>query len=289
MSHDTARLPVPPSLPPGYEFLSYLDGGGMAEVFVVRHIELGKSRALKVIGERAAQDIDFVRRFRREQQIAARLGEHPHIIDVHDFGQLHTGQPYAVLPYFERGSFAALGNPRTITGHRKMCSMLADIASALRSLAAQQPDAYVHRDLKPNNILVGEENGEPYGVLADFGLARAVHDASITQPLSRLLTPAYAAPEQFRGEPLTPRTDIYALGITTCQMFSGRMPFDAQNDADWEAAHRHAKPRVPTPTDERLVPVTRLIQRSLAKQPKARPDAKEWEDELRRVQRTLAT
>lgn len=290
MIQDAAGVPTPPSLPPGYRLVRHLASGGMAEVYVVTHVALGSPRALKIIGHSIAQDDEFVRRFEREQRTAERLADgHRSIIRVYDFGRLPSGQPFAVLPYYEAGSLDSLGvAPTRASGISALCAILADVASALVWLSTQKPNPFVHRDLKPGNILIGETNGRPYGVLADFGLARAVADASITGPQNRLLTPAYAAPEQFRGEPLEPRADVYALALTACQMFYGRLPFRVSNEDGWEAAHLHGTPRLSTPTDRRLSPVAGLIRRSLEKEPDARPYAREWERTLRAAQLALA-
>jgi serine/threonine-protein kinase len=290
MTHDPGRAPPrPPSLPHDYDFAGYIGSGGMADVFLVRHRQLGDLRAMKVVATWLLHQAEFIRRFEREQQTAARLGQHPHIISVHHFARLPTGEPYAILPYYEHGSLASLGaTPRTVSGHRALCGILAGVASALDCLANQRPAPYVHRDVKPGNVLVGEQGRIPYGVLSDFGLARALDDTSITRAGQRLLSPRYAAPEQFRAERLTPRTDVYALAVTACESLTGAHPFDADGPGS-EVAHCHADPIVPEPTDDRLLPISQLIGRSLAKAAAERPSASDWEITLRRVERALAT
>jgi serine/threonine protein kinase len=275
----------------GYVLKGKLGHGGMGEVHIVTHVDLDVDRVLKVILPGISGNLDFQRRFDREQRVAAQLGaRHRSILTVHDFGTLETGQRYSVTTFYAGGSLASLNLPaRTPHGVAVALDILGGVASALGFMGEQRPP-YVHRDVKPENVLVGEESGVPYGVLGDFGLARAVDDMSVSGGGSVMVSAPYGPPELWRGDEPTPGSDIYALAITVLIALTGANPIRPSNPANplsWRTAHLTGHPAVPTPREDLLVPIADLARHSLAKDAANRPSAVDWEDGLRAVRRRL--
>ncbi len=163
----------------------------------------------------------FVSRFQREAQAAARL-IHPNIVQVFDSGQdERTGQYFIVMEYIEGSSCAEILRD---DGWIEVDEAVAIIEQACEGLHYAHRHGVVHRDVKPGNLLRSRD-GEVK--LADFGIAKATEQSSITQVGSVLGTAAYLAPEQARGEEAGPRADLYALGVVTYQLISGRLPYEA--------------------------------------------------------------
>ncbi len=177
--------------------------------------------AVKLLAEHLAEDPTFVSRFQREAQAAARL-IHPNIVQVFDSGQdERTGQYFIVMEYIEGQSCAEILRD---DGWIEVDEAVAIIEQACEGLHYAHRHGVVHRDVKPGNLLRSRD-GEVK--LADFGIAKATEQSSITQVGSVLGTAAYLAPEQARGEEAGPRADLYALGVVTYQLISGRLPYEA--------------------------------------------------------------
>jgi serine/threonine protein kinase len=201
----------------GYEVLGVLGRGGMGVVYQARHLALDRVVALKMILAGAHADAEEVRRFRREAEAVARL-QHPGIVQVFEIGQ-HQGLPFLALEYCAGGSLhrKLAGTPLPPGEAARLTETLA------RALAAAHEKQIVHRDLKPHNVLL-TESGAPK--ITDFGLARKLDGVSKgTQTGAVVGTPSYMAPEQARGEPVGPATDVYALGAILYEMLTGRPPF----------------------------------------------------------------
>jgi serine/threonine protein kinase len=176
---------------------------------------------VKLLAEHLAEDPTFVSRFQREAQAAARL-IHPNIVQVFDSGQdERSGQYFIVMEYIEGQSCAEILRD---DGWIEVDEAVAIIEQACEGLHYAHRHGVVHRDVKPGNLLRSRD-GEVK--LADFGIAKATEQSSITQVGSVLGTAAYLAPEQARGEEAGPRADLYALGVVTYQLISGRLPYEA--------------------------------------------------------------
>ncbi|HWG07386.1 MAG TPA: protein kinase [Solirubrobacteraceae bacterium] len=204
-----------------------LDGrlgfGGMSTVHLALDLRLERQVAVKLLAEHLAEDPTFVSRFQREAQAAARL-VHPNIVQVFDSGQDEsTGQYFIVMEYIEGQSCAEILRD---DGWVEVEEAIAIIDQACEGLHYAHRNGVVHRDVKPGNLLRARE-GEVK--LADFGIAKATEQSSITQVGSVLGTAAYLAPEQARGEEAGPRADLYALGVVTYQLISGRLPYEASS------------------------------------------------------------
>jgi eukaryotic-like serine/threonine-protein kinase len=204
-----------------YQLKDRLGFGGMSTVHLAFDKRLERRVAVKLLAEHLAEDPTFVSRFQREAQSAARL-IHPNIVQVFDSGQdEHTGQYFIVMEYIEGQSCAEILRD---DGWVEVDEAVAIIEQACEGLHYAHRHGVVHRDVKPGNLLRSRD-GEVK--LADFGIAKATEQSSITQVGSVLGTAAYLAPEQARGEEAGPPADLYALGVVTYQLISGRLPYEA--------------------------------------------------------------
>ena len=207
-----------------YELGARLGVGGMSTVQEAFDRRLERHVAVKLLAEHLAEDPLFVSRFRREALSAARL-VHPNIVQVFDFGlDEESGRHYIVMEVIRGQSGAEILRER---GRLGVTEALDLVSQSCRGLDYAHRNGVVHRDVKPGNLLRSDD-----GVvkLADFGIAKAVSEESaITQVGSVLGTASYLAPEQARGEDAGPAADLYALGVVTYQLLSGRLPYEANS------------------------------------------------------------
>jgi serine/threonine protein kinase len=204
-----------------YRLESRLGFGGMSTVHLAFDRRLERRVAVKLLAEHLAEDPTFVSRFQREAQAAARL-VHPNVVQVFDSGlDESTGQHFIVMEYIEGQSCAEILRDYGWVDVEEAVSI---VEQSCEGLHYAHRNGVVHRDVKPGNLLRSRE-----GVvkLADFGIAKATEQSSITQVGSVLGTAAYLAPEQARGEEAGPSADLYALGVVTYQLISGRLPYEA--------------------------------------------------------------
>jgi serine/threonine-protein kinase len=240
--------------------------GGMSTVHLAFDQRLERYVAIKLLAEHLADDPAFVSRFRREALSAARL-VHPNVVQVFDFGLDESHHQYFIVMEHVAGrSCAELLRDR---GHLGVEETVQIVAQACRGLDYAHRNGVVHRDVKPGNLLVSDT-----GVvkLADFGIARATDQSSITQVGSVLGTAAYLAPEQARGEEAGPRADIYSLGVVTYQLISGRLPYEASSLSELALKQQRESP---PPLDELEPEVPRelaqAVSMALAIDSEARP------------------
>jgi hypothetical protein len=204
-----------------YRLEGRLGFGGMSTVHLAFDMRLERRVAVKLLAEHLADDPTFVSRFQREAQAAARL-VHPNIVQIFDSGlDEQSGRHFIVMEYIEGQSCAEILRD---DGWVAVDEAVAIIEQACEGLHYAHRHGVVHRDVKPGNLLRARE-GEVK--LADFGIAKATEQSSITQVGSVLGTAAYLAPEQARGEEAGPRADLYALGVVAYQLISGRLPYEA--------------------------------------------------------------
>jgi eukaryotic-like serine/threonine-protein kinase len=195
--------------------------GGMSTVMLAVDERLEREVAVKLLAEHLADDPTFVSRFRREALAAARL-VHPNIVQVFDSGFDQAAHQHFIVMEYVRGlSCAEILRER---GHLDVDQAVDIVEQACRGLDYAHRNGVVHRDVKPGNLLVSESNVVK---LADFGIARATGQTSITQVGSVLGTAAYLSPEQARGQEAGPQADLYSLGVVTYQLLSGRLPYEA--------------------------------------------------------------
>jgi serine/threonine-protein kinase len=221
-----------------YSLRERLAVGGMGEVHLATDDRLGRLVAVKVLAAGFADSPDFVERFRREALTAAALS-HPNIAQVYDYG-VDGDSHFIVMEYAEGQDLA-----HVIREHGRLTpSDAVRIAEQVcAALGAAHRAGVVHRDIKPGNVIV-----RPDGTVkvTDFGIARALGQASLTDTGTVMGTAAYVAPEQARGEATTPSSDLYSLGILLFQMLTGAVPFEG--DTPVAIAMRHLDEPVPLPS-----------------------------------------
>jgi serine/threonine-protein kinase len=240
--------------------------GGMSTVQLAFDERLQRYVAVKLLAEHLADDESFVSRFRREALAAARL-VHPNIVQVFDFGfDEPAHQHFIVMERVSGQSCAELLRDR---GHLDVEQAVSIITQACRGLDYAHRNGVVHRDVKPGNLLVSDT-----GVvkLADFGIARATDQSSITQVGSVLGTAAYLAPEQARGEEAGPRADIYSLGVVSYQLLSGRLPYEANSLSELALRQQRESPPPLNQINPTVTPeLARVVAAALAIDQEDRP------------------
>ncbi len=256
-----------------YRILSKIGTGGMGAVYLAEHPLIGKKVALKVIHKELANNQEVVKRFFQEAQAVTKIG-HEHIVDIHDFAVTPDGDHFYIMEYLEGQTLAAvLGRERTIEIMRAL-HIGAQIASAL---AAAHAAGVIHRDLKPDNVMLTKRLGDPDFVkLLDFGLAKmfAGGNASPVKTAAGVLlgTPQYMSPEACESrQSIDHRTDIYALGILLFQMMTGLLPFDGETMGEVLVKQVTQLPPAPRGFNPQIPPsVEQILLRCLMKAPDAR-------------------
>jgi len=250
---------------PGYRILQPIGRGGSATVYLAEQLGEGFTRqvALKVLGRWV--DASRLRRFRAEQSILAAL-EHPGIARLYDAGITPSGQPYLAMELV-RGATLIEHCERIGASCRERLGLFLEV---LRAVEHAHASSVVHRDLKPGNILVSER-GEPK--LLDFGIARLLENelgeaADDTETQHRAMTPAYASPEQVRGEPVERASDIYSLGVVLYELLTGRRPYRLAQTGP-EALDRAIREQEPEPAGLGG-DLDAILSKALEKEPAAR-------------------
>ncbi len=256
-----------------YEIVSPLGAGGMGEVYRARDARLGRDVAIKILPESFARDADRLHRFEQEARAVAALN-HPNILAIHDIGQ-YNGAPFLVSELLEGESLRAVLD-RGPLPQRKTIEYGVQIA---HGLAAAHEKGIVHRDLKPENIFVTKDGRIK---ILDFGLAKLAQKAG-TESDGLTLTGAntvagvvmgtagYMAPEQVRGEPADPRTDIFAFGAVLYEMLSGQRAFRRDTAAEtMTAVLKEDPPEISDPSHQLSPALDRITRRCLEKSPEQR-------------------
>ena len=240
-----------------YRIITLLGRGGMADVYRVEDERLGREVALKAVPPEFARDPERIERFEREVRAAARLS-HPNIVTVHEFGQ-GAGQHFYTMALMPGGDLKT-----RIRAHPEGMppSEVRAIAAAIaRALDYAHQRGYVHRDVKPENILFWED-GTPQ--LTDFGIARAMgSETGMTDTGMIIGSPHYMSPEQARGLRVDGRCDLYSLGVVLYEMLTGRLPFDADETLAVALSHvNDPVPELPRELEEWQPVVDRLLAKS---------------------------
>ena len=202
-----------------YRLESRIARGGMAIVYLATDTRLNRSVAVKVMHRALADDPDFVRRFTLEAQASARLSI-PEVVAIHDAGtDLETHLAYLVMEYVRGINLRELILERGALSPTRAVAIMVPV---LRALAAAHAAGLVHRDVKPENVLLGDDDRVK---VADFGLARIVETSTLTQTTGLLIgTVAYLAPEQVETGSADARTDVYAAGVLLWELLTGTPP-----------------------------------------------------------------
>lgn len=261
-SYRSSPLLAPGTSIAGYRVDAVIGHGGMGVVYEATQLSLKRTIALKLLAAHLSEDPVFRERFRREGELQARL-DHPRIVTVHEAGESDHGLFLAMrLVRGPRLKDLILG--RELNAERTV-RLLAPIAEALD---VAHEEGLIHRDVKPQNILVGARD---HAFLADFGLTKLPGEKSLTGTGQFVGTLDYVAPEQIVGERATSRTDVYAFGAVLCECLTGGVPFLRENEAAVLYAHlsddpprlSEREPQLPAKLDD-------VVARALAKEPSDR-------------------
>jgi serine/threonine protein kinase len=226
-----------------YKVERKLGEGGMSFVYLATDIATQEQFAIKVLSEALAQDANAMARLRREAALGMRLA-HPNVCHIMRLGETEEGFVYVVMPYVN-GEILADRNNRL--GHIPLAETVKFIKDMAAGLIVAHELKIVHRDLKPENVMICRgKDGVEYAVVMDFGLAKERKAEGELQKLTAtgiiLGTPEFMSPEQLRGKPLDPRTDIYSLALMTYEMLTGKLPFQGRTQQEMMIARLRSDP-----------------------------------------------
>ncbi|MEM7280874.1 MAG: serine/threonine-protein kinase [Pseudomonadota bacterium] len=274
-SDDRGQLVVPEHL----TVVRPLGSGNMATVVLARDEKLKRLVAVKTLRKELAEDAVCCKRFEREAQTAARLN-HPNIPTIYAVGRLSDDTPYIEMQYVEGRNLKDWIQSRGALSSDDYVNLLKQVAGALQ--AAHNMNV-VHRDVKPSNILVDEQN---HVWLCDFGVASIIESGAevltrLTRAGEQFGNPAYMSPEQLRAEAVTGLSDVYSLGVMAYEVMTGAGPFDSPEIRDMVAAHlRRPPPKLKDIDGDLPEWLSEIFQRCLAKNPNHRPSARDVLDAL---------
>ncbi len=259
-----------------------LGSGGMAEVYRARDKLLDRTVAVKILHAAYRSDVEFVERFRREAQAAARLS-HPNIVSIYDVGQDGNDQ-YIVMEYVPSKTLKDKIRDEGPLNILTAVSIANDIAKGLCHAHANN---IVHCDIKPHNILMTIDG---HAKIADFGIARAVTESTLTYSGSVIGSVHYLSPEQAQGGMITPKSDIYSLGVVLYEMLTNRLPFTGENAFAIAMKHVEEEPVPPNVIREEIPTMLEaIVLRTMCKNPELRPTSLELIQALGGVKASLGT
>jgi serine/threonine protein kinase len=247
-----------------YEIVEQLGKGGMATVYRAFHPQMERFVAVKIIHAALAQGEEGMERFKQEARLIARL-EHPHLLPVYDYDPANN-PPYIVMRYLEGGTLKEVIESKQTLPLNEIAYLMRQITSALDYA---HRNSVIHRDIKPSNIMI-DADGNAY--LTDFGIARIVGEAGMTQTGFAVGTPGYMSPEQGMGVAnIDGRTDVYALGVMVFEMATGQAPYRGETPMAVLMQHIQA----PLPSALAINPnlpedFDKVLQKALAKEPDER-------------------
>lgn len=251
-----------------YRLIDRIGSGGMSVVHRAQDLSLGRIVAVKILNENLTDDEGFLRRFQREAHAAANLS-HPNIVTVHDIGQ-DGNRHYIVMEYIDGRTVKQLVRLQNQQGQPLPVSRALDLAIQIcAGIGYAHRANLVHCDVKSQNILVTRDDRVK---VADFGIARALSEATQHTADSQIWgTPHYFSPEQAAGQPASPASDVYAIGVVMFELLTGRLPFIAETHTALALKHMHEPP--PRAADiNPLVPpqLDQIVRKVMSKEPAAR-------------------
>lgn len=251
-----------------YQLLERVGSGGMARVYKAQDRALGRIVAIKMLHESLTGDQGFLQRFQHEAHAAANL-THPNIVTVHDIGQ-DQNHYFIVMEYVEGQTLKQIVRQYNQMGHPMPISRALDLTIQIcTGIGYAHRADLVHCDVKPQNVLVTRDDRVK---VADFGIARAISEATIGHQTSQVWgTPQYFSPEQAAGNPATPASDVYSIGIILFELLTGQLPFSG--DTPTALALKHIQEEPPSIGDVNpVIPqqLEQIIQKVLSKEPAGR-------------------
>ncbi len=263
-----------------YELLDHIGGGGMADVYKAHDMILDRMVAVKILHAQLAGDEEFLEKFRLEAKGAARLS-HPNIVGIYDVGQ-DEEQHYIVMEYIAGETLKKKVQREGCLSVEEALRIAKEIARALREAHANN---LVHCDIKPHNILVTPDGRVK---VADFGIARAVTSSTMTYNGNVVGSVHYFSPEQAKGTKVTPKSDIYSLGVVLYELLTGELPFTGETTVSIALKHLQEEPKPICQHNHKLPPmVEAIVQKAMAKEPENRPSSDELIEDIQHTERFL--
>jgi beta-lactam-binding protein with PASTA domain/tRNA A-37 threonylcarbamoyl transferase component Bud32 len=246
-----------------YELLQLIGSGGMADVYQATDKLLGRTVAVKILHAQYAKDEVFIARFRQEAQAAANLNQ-PNIVNVYDWGT-EDSTYYLVMEYVKGRDLKDI----IVQGGQLLPERAVEIGMSIcLALEAAHAQGIVHRDVKPQNIIVTYDNQIK---VMDFGIARTTGGSAMTQTGTIMGTAQYISPEQAQGRAADPRSDLYSLGVVLYEMLTGKVPFDGENPVSIAYKHVREDPLPPSMVNPDISPgLEAVVMKALAKNPENR-------------------
>ena len=270
-----------------YELLAILGTGGLGTVYRARRVHIGDEVAVKVLNSNCVLDQASAERFRREARSAAMI-RHPNVVTIHDFSESKGDAPaYIVMELVPGTSLRDILNHEKRLAPDRAVAFMRDICAGV---GVAHRRGVVHRDLKPDNVIIqaADFDGErEVAKVVDFGIAKAVRsnmELTLTQTGAMVGTPFYMSPEQFRGQQLDARSDVYSLGAMLYEMLAGTPPFSADSLPELISKQLTEEPPDFSPPLNIPAGLQRVCREALAKQPQQRPaDATLFAQQLERA------
>ena len=249
-----------------YELEDVVGSGGMARVYCAHDTLLERKVALKILHDQHTEDDEYVERFQREARAAAQLS-HPGIVTVIDRGEAE-GRQFIVFEYVDGETLKEIVQRTGPMPPRRVLELGLEVG---RAIAFAHQQGLVHRDVKPQNVLISSDGRAK---VTDFGIARTVDAVGVTETGTVLGTSHYVAPEQARGERVDAQTDVYSFGVVLYELLVGAVPYEGDNFLN--VAMKHVNEPVPSVLDNRPdcpVRLASLVERMMAKAPADRPES----------------
>ena len=264
-----------------YELEEKIGSGGMAEVYKAHDRLLARPVAVKILHEAYRADVEFIERFHREAKSAARLS-HPNIVSIYDVG-VAGNDHYIVMEYVQSSTLKKKIQDESPLDILTAVAIAKDIANGLTHAHANN---IVHCDIKPHNILM---TAEGRAKITDFGIARAVTESTLTYGGNVIGSVHYFSPEQARGGAITPKSDVYSLGIVLYEMITNKLPFTGDNPVAIAMKHIEEEAISPSRYRPQIPPMLEaIICRAMSKSPEIRPSSFELVQELSNVEAALS-
>ena len=265
-----------------YELIEKVGVGGMADVYRARDQLLDRPVAVKILHDQFKSDTEFIEKFHHEAQGAAKLS-HPNIVNIYDVGE-SQGEHYIVMEYVPGNTLKEYIREKGHLEPAEAMHIAREIASALAHAHANN---LVHCDIKPHNILM-----MPGGDIkvADFGIARAVTESTMTYSSNVVGSVHYFSPEQAKGTLITPKSDVYSLGIVMYEMLTGSLPFTGETPVSVAMKQLQEEPKPLRQLNPEIPPVVEaLVMRAMSKDPDQRPTSAELMQEIGQAEQLIGS